>query len=363
MKPILSFFLSILFILTLGTPLFAVDFQEQLQKMAAENAENYISPFSTAFGSGMNSGLYHTAKPHSLLGFDVGIKMALTFVPDEDLTFIWDMGNSLTIPVSDVFGIPNNELTINPNNIYTERETPTVFGDKEQATLSPDPDAAWNEVTTALKSHGLSDDDINNLSSEIHDLINNQIKPIPTVMGIGFDMLPVAIPQVSVGLIMGTEVLIRYLPPYEITDLGEINFLGIGIKHNLSQYIPIPMFPVDITGQYVWQKLEIGDLLESNHTAINIHVSKGLGIPGLSITPYLGAGIEMSDLKISDYTITGSGNPLIDGTTVNGFTLDGENKTRLSAGVRLGLGFITINGDWNLGAYQTASVGLGITLR
>ena len=65
--------------------------EERIQTMAAKNAEFYVNPLATAFGSGMNSGWFHSAKPHKLLGFDFGARaMAVTF-PDEQKTFKVDL--------------------------------------------------------------------------------------------------------------------------------------------------------------------------------------------------------------------------------------------------------------------------------
>jgi len=65
MRKTTTLFLTLLFMLSFVGSVSAVDFQEQLQQMADENAKGYIGPFSTAFGTAMNSGLYHTAKVHS----------------------------------------------------------------------------------------------------------------------------------------------------------------------------------------------------------------------------------------------------------------------------------------------------------
>ena len=103
----------------------AVDFEEQLKKLVGENAEGYIGPFATAFGTAMNSGLYHTGKVHGLLGFDVGIKMSLVTVSDEDLEYDFFLGElDLVVPG---MGLPGDNLTINLNQVYPDRTTPTVL--------------------------------------------------------------------------------------------------------------------------------------------------------------------------------------------------------------------------------------------
>jgi hypothetical protein len=191
---------------------------------------------------------------------------------------------------------------------------------------------------------------------------SDSIPNLPKLRGIDFAALPFVMPQVSVGLIRGTEVMLRFMPSVDLGDMGEINFLGIGIKHSISQYIPL--CPVAISGQFVWQKLSIGDLLESKHTAFNIHASKTFGL-GLTLTPYVGLGFESSTLDVSYTTEEPIGfppNTIPAGTEIS-FSLDGENSFRALVGLRFALPLITLNVDYDIGEYSAISAGLGITLR
>lgn len=345
-------------LLGLGGALPAVDFQEELRRLAEENGKGYAGPLSTAFGTALNTGLYHTAKPHSILGFDISVKMSLVQVSDEDKEFEFIVGDSLPITIPGY-----GPVTLNRSTLYPDRKTPTVFGVDSGRTLQPT-DAS---LEAALREAGFTDSDISTLrSTGQFSSILSSIPPINTPPGLGIDMVPMAMPQFSVGLPFKTEVLIRYFPTVEAGDWGKITFWALGVKHNIDQYIPVPMFPVDISAQYVLQKLAVEDkanpgsnLIESNQWAANIHISKKLGLPILSITPYVGLGLESSDLKLQ-YTYNPGG-----GATPQPikFDLEGKNKSRITGGVRLGLAFLTVNADYSLGAYNTASVGVGLTLR
>ena len=57
--------------------------QDNLESMAKANAQSYLGPMVTAFGMGINSGSYHNAKPHSLLGFDIKMGISITPISDE----------------------------------------------------------------------------------------------------------------------------------------------------------------------------------------------------------------------------------------------------------------------------------------
>ena len=174
-------------------------------------------------------------------------------------------------------------------------------------------------------------------------------------------MLPLAMPQVSLGLPMNSEVMLRFIPATEVKEFGEVSFIGIGLKHSVSQYIPVPGLLIpDVSVQYVWQQLKIGDIIESTNTAFNVHASYGINLIILSITPYIGFGVETSNMKV-EYEVAGTGS-VLDGTPVS-FDFDGKNKSRITGGVRLGLPIplLKVTADYSIGEYNAATIGVGIS--
>ncbi|MDP8228130.1 MAG: hypothetical protein P9M15_01610 [Candidatus Electryoneaceae bacterium] len=343
----------------------ATDFEEELRKLAEKNAIGYVGPVSTALGTAMNSGLYHSAEPHKtfpIFGFDVMVKFTVVQVSDEDLTYDFFVGDSLALalPYTLQQQLGVDALVLNPELIYPDRETPTAFGDDGRELLPTGADA---ELEQALLNAGMTPQQIDLLrqSGEFANLVGD-IPTIATVPGLGIDKFPMVAPQLSLGLPMKSEVTVRYIPPTE-TDLGEADLLGIGIKHSLSQYIPLWQIVLpQISAQFMWQKLTLGESLESTHTAFNVHISKSLPIPLISITPYVGMGIESSNLTV-DYTIKGTGSPL-DGENVS-FDLDGNNSFRMTGGVRLGLviPFLRVTADYSVGEYSAFTLGVGLSFR
>lgn len=353
-------FLTIVMMLSLAfvwtTRASAVDFQEELKKLATDNAIGYVGPFATAFGTAMNSGLYHTAKPHASLGFDISAKISLVQVSDEDKTFDFIVPASITVDATSL-GIPGiTNLTLNGGDLYPNRETSTMFGDDSARHLMPNESA----IVSALEAQGAPSAAIDaaKLTPEWQSMLDNAV--IMTPPGLGVDMLPMVMPQASIGLPFKTEVLVRFVPETKLDDYGKVKMLGWGVKHSISQWIPLPLLGIDITGQYAMQNLELGPITSDN-TAFNLQVSRRFGFMVLSITPYAGFGMESSDVTV-DYTIEGTGNPALDGTPVK-FDLEGDNTSRLTAGARLQLLIFTINADINIGEYTAYSVGVGVTLR
>ncbi len=363
MKRFLSFFLAIGLIVSMVERASAVDFQAELKKLAQDNARGYITPLATGFGTCMNSGLYHTAKPHGLLGFDISVKIMGAKIPDKDKTFNFIMPD-FTVPGNTIPG-QSAELILDNHVIYPgSRQTATIFGDSA-VTIAPNMAGADSALARAMQGNHRSELEIQAaLHSPQWQNAKSNIPTLQTVKGLNLPALPLVMPQVSVGLPFKTEVLVRYVPKVKAGDIGDVKFLGVGVKHSISQWIPMPLLGIDISGQYVWQKLTVGDLIESKHTALNVEVSRRFGFMLLSITPYVGAGTESSNLKISDYTVAGSTNPSIpNGTVIPGFDLKGDNKGRMTFGGRLQLLFFSLNADYSIGAYNTYSVGVGLTLR
>jgi len=364
MKRFFSVLLAVGLVATLAGRAGAVDFQEDLKKLAQDTAIGYTTPLATAFGTCMNSGLYHTAKPHKLLGFDISIKPSAALVPDEDKFYDFIVPGMFDVPMNMIQPGSTDTLHLNGANIWTgSKQASTVFGpDSTHAILPAGADA---ELEAAMRRAGRSDAEIA-IARQTPEWQNavNSIPAINTVPGLNLDGLPLVLPQVSVGLIFGTEVLVRYLPEVDAGDVGKVKFWGFGVKHSISQWIPLPLLGIDITGQYVKQQLKVGTVLESNHTAMNLEVSRRFGFMLLSLTPYAGFGVESSDLKV-DYVVENPNNDVSlppDGSHI-GFKLDGDNTSRMTVGGRLQLAFLTINADYSMGAYNAYSAGVGITLR
>ena len=158
-----------------------------------------------------------------------------------------------------------------------------------------------------------------------------------------------AVPQVSIGLLMGTELNFRYLPAIELSDkIGKLELIGFGLSHSLDQYFPapIPLLP-QLSAGFMFQSFKVGDILESSHKAYNLRLSKSVPM----LTVYLGAQLESTDMDIT-YQLDGIGADI----KVN---VEGENQVRFTGGLRWTLfPFLGINADYSLGEYPAINLGL-----
>jgi len=300
MKKIISFFL---FLMICAVPLIQADVIEDLAKLGEENAKMYIKPFVNAFGSDLNSGWFSTAKT-APMSFGLTFNAMLAVVPDAEKTF----------------------LAHNPN-------TDLYNGDYEvSATVWGNNGALFTSKDTQV----------------VPDLF------MPN--GVDLKAIPLIVPQAHLGLPAGFEVEVRYIPPYEIKDMGKISFVGGGVKYQVSKLIPVlsAILPISVQGSY--QQLKLGDVVTVNSAFVNLHASRGLIV--LPLTFYGGIGYESTKLKAKyTYTEPWSGTEI----PIN-FDINGDNGFRFTAGARLKILLLDVMLDYSVGKYQTLRAGVGFSI-
>lgn len=284
---------------------------KKLENFGAENGEAYISPWVTAFGTSLNTGLYQSAKVLKPFLFGVNVNSMALFVPDEDKTF------TLTSPTIDGINIWENE----------ELESATCFGDKG--------------ATVTFK-----------------DDISRFLDPnLPN--GADMSIIPMFIPQVNMGLPFGNEIMVRGFPKVKIQkDVGDFSFWGVGLKHSLDQYIPL--VPIDLAVQAAYQQMSFADVIDINSFAANIHISKKL----LMWTLYGGVGYENTNMEVKyqgvSYDVDDNGDIIIVPTEVT-FDIEGENEYRATAGLRYSFLLAKVYADYTLSKYNVLNIGLGLS--
>ncbi|MEN3037894.1 MAG: DUF6588 family protein [Candidatus Kryptonium sp.] len=268
---------------------------QNMGSFPASAVKGYIQPLVDVMGANLNSGLYHTASMSKLFGFYVGVKGMAVFVPSSMKKFRAQLG-----------------ADYNPSNV----ETATVFGDKNGG------------ARTRYRN----------------------VQDVNLPGGLGLSLVPLAVPQLSLST-LNSELLVRFVPSIKINDdIGSINLLGIGLGHSVSQYIP--MFPINVAVQGVYQQLKIGSYLKATALNVNIHASKSF----VFFTLYGGVGYETFTTDIN-YTYK----PPI-GTAQNiSLSLKGKNNFRATAGFKLGLAIFDFNVDYSLGNVNVLSAGFGIS--
>ncbi len=318
-------FLSLLLIVMISA-LFA-GVQEKLEQFGKDNGIVYVKPLVTAFGTTMNTGLFNTAKVLKPFAFGLNVNMMLAFIPDEDKIF--------TAIRPDLF----IDDPLNPGEVIylyadEELESATVFGD-EGATFVHNPLL----------------DDIPGLDAAQLDLDLPNGADLPAV--------PFFMPQFNFGLPIGNEIMIRGFPKVEINkDIGDIGFWGIGLKHSVSQYIPL--IPIDIAVQAAYQNLYVGDILTFSNFNANLEVSKKL----LMWTLYTGVGYDKTNVTAEyeyTYQTVDETNQIVPVEQEIKFDVDGENEIRATAGIRYSLLLLKLYADYTISKYSVFNAGIGVS--
>lgn len=122
--------------------------------------------------------------------------------------------------------------------------------------------------------------------------------------GANMSTIVAAVPQIEIGALYGTELMIRYVPPVQFDrNVGAFSFWGVGLRHSLSQYFPERWFDLAVQGVYqgTWLENTVGfteSKLDANATIFsgNLHASKNLW-DNLDI--YTGIAYEYIDVNLS----------------------------------------------------------------
>lgn len=362
------------------------DLEATLMRLSKDAALGYISPVVSPFASNLNGGWFHKAPKATLFSLDVevGLVGMGTFFPEDD-------PGIRHFSTSGDFRFNNNQAL----NLISNVDLSSFPIDIRDDII----DALTDVITSAEYSVGISggtligdpNDDIEISFRGEPIEIDNPLFGIPGepetleidvpadtivlagVAGFGeiladINFLPFAAPQASVGTILGTRAVFRYLPKISLLgnlsdDLGDFEWFGWGIQHNPRAIIPIP-FPLDISFGFFKQTVKVGNIFEASTTAYGISVSKQLGVRVFNLTPYAGFMIEKSKMSVNyqfevdDQTFDVSIDDLEE--AVNG---ENPNKTRLTFGCNLRLLLFNVNVDYNIGKkYNSVTVGLMFAL-
>jgi len=308
--------------LALVMPLWAVSPNELIKGIDDQLLTGYAKPLVNGFSAGMGSGLFHTAKAHKFLGFDVGVNFMYFQVPNSYKTF------------SDSVRCCSLNLA-HPGQLDTFRiwkpDMPTIFGETGIDSI-------------AAPGHAVA---------------------IPPVWPGGLN-LPATVflmPQVNVGLIAGLEVSLRGLPWTFRSD--RFTFYGAVLSWEPTSLLK--KSPVNVAVQGAFQQLMLGDALSSSTINLNIHASAKL----LFLTLYGGAGYENTavkfnytfNYKLPAYDVERGFYTTDEHKDIN-LSATADNHLRYLAGVMVELPLVMIYADANfIGRYKGVNAGIGIHLR
>ncbi|SFR65720.1 DUF6588 family protein [Maribacter stanieri] len=334
--------LTCVFLGTCITATAQADFNNVLSA-GVEDAErfttDYMEPLSESVVYSISTGWYNTADAKPLGGFEISIVGNITgFKNKEDKkTFLLDPND-----------YENLDFVDNPG---VAREVSTALGDISGTEMFVEGEVLGVTVRETFElPSGLAGEDIN--------------------------FVPSGYVQASVGLIKGIEIKARFLPKMEYED-ASIGLYGIGIQHDITKLLPADkILPVaisavigytNISGDYDLTNARLIDGENQRIEAqINSWVFGGVVSTKLPIINFYGGVNYITGKSVTDvlgtYRVTSG--PFASETYVDPFSITKKvSGVTGTLGTKLKLGFFRLNAEYNLGEFNTATVGINFGFR
>jgi hypothetical protein len=328
------------------------DFLRSAPSDGAKIVQAYITPWANAFGAGLGSGWYNTAKPHKFGGFDITLGANAGVVPSSAETF--DLST----------------LGLSSNITYDNKISPTVAG----------PDESGPNVS--YKVNGV------------------ELAHFRTPPGSGLKYIPVPTLQVGLGLPFGTEIKGRFIPKINIGD-GDVSLWGVGLLHSIVQYFPgdeLLPFDISLFGGYTkltgnipidlgpdpsvnWAYTNYNAATSFDDQKLNMTVESltfsAIGSLNLPVVTFYGGvgygktktGIALTGNFPTPVLSESTNEPVYNdsgvrkGSDFPNMDIKNFSGLRANIGMRIKLAVITIHADYTRAQYNILSAGLGISFR
>ncbi len=332
-----------IFFLFILTSTLSISTQAQIEYIfaAKEDAstyvEHYLNPAINGLMYDLNNGWYSRAKTHKKFGFDLSFTASVAMIPTDEQYF--------QFVASDY-----NNLTIHNGSA----ELPTIAGSETDTELEIDV-SGFPYTINALDGHG-----------------DKWLKEF---------FIPISIPtpmiQAGLGLPLKTDLKLRFFPNTEREGIA-FNLLGIGIKHELSQYFQkddnqlftlsglAAFTKVNIT--YTPNNSEISGDNQALTMYFNAYTAQAIAGVNLKIVNfyagfgYVGGNTDISAKGTYEFDLDDNGS--IDVSVTDpiklDFTMSGFKTT---LGARINLGPVKIFSDYTLQKYPSVTAGFTVSLR
>ncbi len=327
----------------------AAGLDETLESLSGQAAESYVGPVVSGFGTSLNGGWFHKSPKAKFLGleFEIGVVAMATMYNDEDdhfstngtFQFNYAQAYDLTEGIDEDIR-PYVIDAILDREFDVDMYGPTIIGPEDESIIIEFP----GQMVDYIDENGDPGSEFiqqKGIDTGISGLLDNA------------QAIPMFSPQIALGTIFGTMLTARILPPFDVKDLGKVSYYGAGLQHNIKEWLPVPL-PLDVSLGGSMQILKLGDYVTANGYTAGLNVSKTFGPKTFSITPYAGYILEGSSMQFTyDYELSSDLDPVnID------FEIEGENKSRIILGSTFRLGLAHLNVDYNIGKYNSATLGL-----
>jgi hypothetical protein len=303
---------------------------------AKQFSSDYLAPASEGLAFGINNGWFNNAKAPKKYGFEISLVGNVSFIEDDKKSFQMNVADY--------------------ENIRFEDNSPSKI------------------VATAL---GHNDPDITIFITYDDPLFGNQEVSLTLPTGIGSEnvnLIPTAFLQASFSPFKGTQLKGRFFPNVD-TDEVKIGFYGLGIQQEFTSWLPADsVFPVAISGLVAYTHLNgsynftDGQYVQGENQQIDTKLNTLLfellvGTKLKVINLYGGLGYmdgkSTTDL-LGTYRVTDG--LLFSQDIVDPFSVEKDvSGMRATVGANLKVGFFSLNADYTLAEFNSASVGLNFS--
>ena len=320
----------------------ALNAQENINDLLTAGIEDakrfstdYLAPASEGLAFGINNGWFNNAKAPKKFGFEISIVGNGSFIKDEKKSFQMNVADYNNISFQDG---------------STSKMVATALGHN-------DPD-----ITIEINNPSIGD---------------NITLTLPTGIGSeNINLIPTAFLQASFSPFEGTQLKGRFFPNVNTEDV-KVGFYGLGIQQEFTAWLPADnLFPVAISGLIAYTHLDgnydftDGQYVEGENQQIDTQVNTmlyellvGTKLPIINF--YAGVGYidgkSTTDLLGTYRVSTGF---IIPGETEiqDPFSIEQDvSGIRGTIGANLKMGFFSINADYTLAEFDSASVGLNFS--
>ncbi len=307
--------------------------EDQLGALAEDNAALYVLPLTEGLGYALNSGLFDTAHAMRAFRFDVSARVFGALTPVDVRRF------DAILPDTLHFAHPALGSRTYPAPYHPRGDDPST------------PSAAGTGAGVVMEPAGSFRQDLLQ-AGEDPDAYNLRFPD-----GLDLSVIPYAVLQLVVGVGFGSEVMVRFLPTFELgADVGNARAVGWGVKHEIGRWVELP---IDLSLQVGRQSVEVGDYLDGSSREMGILAGRTFG----PLSVYGTAGTRRSSVEVRYRVQNPEGLPTLpeDGTEV-AFRSGLDSTLAMGAGFRLQFLLLNLAGQYLAGDYDSFSVKVGLGL-
>ncbi|MFS4467155.1 DUF6588 family protein [Maribacter sp. 2210JD10-5] len=306
---------------------------------AEQFTNDYMGPLSESAIYSFSTGWYNTADAKPLGGFEISLVGNMTNFKNKE-----DKKAFLLDPIN------YQELDF-VNNPGEARQVSTALGDIQGIRVFVDGDVPG-------------------------DLDRAEFDLPSGLSGEGINFFPSAYIQASVGLIKGTEIKARFLPKVTYED-ASVGLIGFGLQHDFTKLLLADkILPVAISAVIGYTRLT-GDydftdanLLEGENQRLEAKIGTwtfnavvSTRLPVINFYGGVGYITGKSEIDVLG-TYSATSGPFTTETYTNPFSISRKaNGVVGTVGTKLKLGFFRLHADYNVGEFNTLTIGMNFGMR